>query len=123
MKLGGDLSIPRPSVQAGGELEYAVTNTGDVPIMLGASYSLERREGLAWSPVDHPRMFPSWGRSLRPGGHTTLSLIAPTHLTPGHYRLLKQLDADRDPRPGFEWVAQHDFEPVQTKAEFDVIPS
>jgi hypothetical protein len=41
---------------------------------------------------------------------------------PAHYRLRKRLDVDRDPHPGYEWVARQEIHAIEATAEFEVTP-
>lgn len=119
--LSGRLEVTHPVVVVGGELEYAVVNDGDVPIMLGEDYEVDRRCAAGWERVALGYSFRLWGRRLGPGARFALTARLPEHVEPGDYRLRKWLVADRDPHPGYEWVAQQQIEPVEATAEFEVL--
>jgi hypothetical protein len=119
--LAGRLEVPHPTVSVGGELAYAVVNDGDVPIMLGEDYEVERFGAAGWERIDLGYAFRLWGRRLAPGARFKLTARVPERLVPGRYRLCKRLIADRDPQPGYEWVAQQEIEPVDVTAEFEVV--
>jgi hypothetical protein len=114
MEVGAAVATPGESVG------YTVINTGDVPIMLGEAYGLERLSDGAWERVELPYAFRLWGRRLESGDRYELSARVPDFVQPGRYRLRKRLDADRDPHPGYEWVAGQDIEPIEVTAEFNV---
>ncbi|MFZ0088482.1 MAG: immunoglobulin-like domain-containing protein [Solirubrobacteraceae bacterium] len=99
---------------------YTVINEGDVPIMLGAAYRLERFSEDGWERVKLPYAFRLWGRRLESGDRHELSARLPDRVQPGRYRLHKRLDADRDPHPGYEWVAGSEIQPIEVTAEFNV---
>jgi hypothetical protein len=114
------LELKTPSVAAGGTLSYVVINTGTVPLMLGAHYELDSWAGDRWGDFPGPRWFQAWGRRLEPGDRFELSAPVPASARPGRYRLRKRLGPDRDPHPGYEWVARHPSEPIEAAAEFEV---
>jgi hypothetical protein len=97
-----------------------VINTGTVPLMVGASYELDSWSGGRWEKSPGPSRFRAWGRRLEPGDRFELFAPVPASARPGRYRLRKRLDADRDPHPGYEWVASHTIEPIEAAAEFEV---
>lgn len=114
------LELQRRVAAPGGELEYTVINTGDLPIMLGAAYSLDRQAEDGWQPIEVGVGFRSWGRRLLPGDRYQGTAALREDLPAGRYRLRKKLRADADPHPGYEWVAQAGIAPVEPAAEFVV---
>jgi hypothetical protein len=114
------LKLSKPAFTAGDELQYIVVNTGELPIMLGAAYVLERFEQRGWRVANPDAGFRAWGRRLAPGQRTRLTTRLPASLPAGSYRLRKRLRADRDPHPGYEWVALSDVAPCEATAEFTV---
>jgi Big-like domain-containing protein len=114
------LELSAPAAAPGGIVGYAVTNAGDVPIMLGEAYELERLSNGEWERVELPYAFRLWGRRVESGDRYELSARVPDLAQPGRYRLRKRLDADRDPRPGYEWVAGQEIQPIEVTAEFNV---
>jgi hypothetical protein len=114
------LELPKPTFTAGDDLEYVVVNTGDLPIMLGAAYVLERFEHGGWRVANPDAAFRAWGRRLTPGQQSELTTHLPASLPAGNYRLRKRLAADRDPHPGYEWLAQSDVASCEAIAEFTV---
>lgn len=118
--LSARLELPAATAVPGGSLVYAVINTGSLPIMLGAAFVLERATGDGWERLPVPRAFPLWGRRLEGGARSELTARIWEHAQPGRYRLRVPLGVDRDPRPGFEWVATQEVEPIELTAEFDV---
>lgn len=104
----------------GGRLGYVIINTGTVPVILGAAYGLERRVASGWEDVAIPYAFPAWGLRLPPRSGRELVARIPERAQPGRHRLRVRLSADRDPHPGYEWVAQQEIQPVEVSAEFDV---
>jgi len=119
-KLAARLELPRPVAGPGGPLEYTVINIGDLPIRLGAHYSLECDAGDGWQPVETSAGFRAWGRRLLPGNRTQITAYLPQDLPAGRYRLRKRLNADADPHPGYEWIAHAEIPPIETTAEFRV---
>jgi hypothetical protein len=101
---------------------YAVVNTGSLPIMLGAAFVLERASGDGWERLPIPRAFPAWGRRLDAGARSELTARVWEHAQPGRYRLRVPLRVDRDPHPGYEWVATPEIGPIEVTAEFVVAP-
>jgi hypothetical protein len=118
--VAGQLELARSSFAAGDELTYTVANTGDLPIMLGAAYALERFDNGRWTVTNPNAGFRAWGRRLGPGQQTQLSTRLPPALPAGRYRLRKRLSVDRDPYPGLEWLAQSNIEPYEAIVEFTV---
>jgi hypothetical protein len=118
--VAGRLELAQPGFMAGDELEYIVVNTGELPIMLGAAYVLERFEQHGWRVANPDAAFPAWGARLAPGRRTRLTTHLPASLPAGSYRLRKRLLADRDPHPGCEWVSLGDVAPCEAIAEFTV---
>lgn len=104
----------------GGEVGYEVVNTGELPIMLGAAYGLERRTDGGWERVELPYAFRLWGRRLESRCRYALTARVPDFAQPGRYRLCKRLIVDRAPHPGYEWVAGQEIQPIEVIAEFDV---
>lgn len=96
-------------------------NTGQLPIMLGEAYELDRLGSAGWDRIEVPCAFRLWGRRLEPGGRSGLTAQVPESARPGRHRLRKRLDADRDPHPGWEWVAGEDIAGITASAEFEVI--
>lgn len=118
--LGARLEVAAGGTGPGGTLLYSVINTGALPIMLGAAYVLERATGDGWERVPFPRAFPLWGRRLEPGSRYQLTARVWEQAQPGRYRLRVPLDVDRDPHPGYEWVATREIEPIEVTARFTV---
>ena len=118
--LAARLELAASAVVPGRVLEYTVINTGALPIMLGEAYGFERPAGDGWERVPVPYAFRLWGRRLESGGRFELTARVPELAHPGRYRLRKRLQVDRDPHPGYEWVAAREIEPIEVTAEFDV---
>lgn len=118
--LAARIEISSSSVSPGADLRYLVINEGDVPIMLGGGYALDRWANDEWTSVPLRLWVAAWGRRLEPEARTDLSFPLPAGLLPGRYRLRKRLDADRDPRAGCESIAGADLAPLEATAEFDV---
>ncbi|HUA45700.1 MAG TPA: hypothetical protein VMA77_10760, partial [Solirubrobacteraceae bacterium] len=74
----------------------------------------------AWERVPLPYGFRAWGRRLEPGDRFGLTARIPEFVLAGRYRLRKRLEVDRDPHPGYEWVARQEIEPIEVTAEFEV---
>jgi hypothetical protein len=108
-------------LEPGDDLAYAVINVGELPLVLGAAYELERIIGDGWERVAGTGAFRAWGRRLDPGGRYELTARVPERAQSGRYRLRKRVDVDRDPHPGYEWVAGREIEPVDLTAEFYVV--
>ena len=72
-------------------------------------------------PVEVPYMFRLWGRHVNPGESFALTARIPDGTPAGRYRLTKRLGVDRDPHPGYEWIAHHDIQPCVAFEEFDVL--
>jgi hypothetical protein len=108
------------AVAPGGTVGYTVVNVGDLPIMLGEAYELDRLADDEWERVKVPYMFRSWGRRLESGARFELTARVPELVAPGRYRVRKRLDVDRDPHPGYEWVAHQEIKPIEVTAEFEV---
>jgi hypothetical protein len=104
----------------GGGLRYAVVNTGEVPILLGTAYGLERLGEAGWKEVALPYWFPACGLRLELRSRLELTARIPDDAQPGRHRLRKPLQADRDPHPGYEWVATSAIRPIELTLEFDV---
>ena len=125
------MSGPRPSALAaelelaatsttGDGLRYMVVNTGELPIMLGEAYVLERLTDDGWERVRIGTNLRLWGRRLELGDRFELTVRIPGFAPAGRYRLRKRLALDRDPHPGYEWVAHQEIEPLDVTAEFEV---
>lgn len=109
-------------VTVGEQLRYVVVNDGPVPVMLGAAYALDRATDAGWAPAKAPRVFPAWGMRLKQGDRVALPAGLPDPLAPGRYRLRVVLNPDRDPAPGYEWVATADIRSAELSTEFEVLP-
>lgn len=120
--LAARVELPAGTAVPGGSLVYCVINTGSLPIMLGAAFMLERTTGDGWERLPVPRAFPLWGRRLEAGERSELVAQVWDHAQPGRYRLRVPLQVDRDPHPGYEWVALQEIKPIEVTAEFDVAP-
>ncbi|MDQ6807461.1 MAG: hypothetical protein M3065_21495, partial [Actinomycetota bacterium] len=118
--LAARLELDATAVARGGQLGYLVINTGELPILLGEAYSVERFMGKSWCEVPLPYMFRLWGRRLAPGARSELIAQIPNAVPPGRYRLCKRLSVDRDPHPGWESVAREDIQPIEVTTEFSV---
>ena len=114
------LELAATTAVAGGRLGYTITNTGTAPLMLGATYGLERLRGSGWEEVVIPRGFRAWGLRLESRAHRELVARIPEEAQPGRHRLRVRLPVDQDPHPGYEWVAEREIRPVELSAEFDV---
>jgi hypothetical protein len=114
------LELGAVAAAPGGVVGYSVVNAGDLPIMLGEAYELERASGDGWERVELPFVFRLWGRRLESGDRCELAARVPDLAPPGRYRLRKRLAVDRDPHPGYEWVARQGIEPIEVIGEFDV---
>jgi hypothetical protein len=114
------LELPVTRAVPGGGLVYVIINTGTVPVVLGAAYGLERRGASGWEDLPVPYAFPLWGLRLQSGSRREMVARIPEHAQAGRHRLRVRLPADRDPHPGYEWVAQEEIQPVEVSAEFDV---
>ena len=118
--LAARVELPVGSAAPGGSLVYCVINTGSRPIMLGAAFVIERATGDGWERLPVPRAFPLWGRRLEAGDRSELVARVWDQAQPGRYRLRVPLQVDRDPHPGYEWVATQEIKPIEVTAEFDV---
>jgi hypothetical protein len=118
--LAARLELAATAAIPGGGLGYTVVNIGALPISLGEAYELDRLADGESERVEIPYMFRSWGRRLESGDRFTLTARIPESVQPGRYRLRKRLDVDRDPHPGYEWVAHQETEPIEVTAEFEV---
>jgi hypothetical protein len=105
---------------AGGRLGCTGTNTGTAPLVLGADYGVERLTGSGSEEVALPYGFRAWGLRLESLAHRELVGRIPEQAQPGRHRLRVRLTADRDPHPGYEWVAEQQLRGVEVSAEFDV---
>ncbi len=119
--LAARLELATTSVVRGEWLTYSVVNTGTLPIMLGEAYVFDRLVSDAWELVPGPRAAALWGRRLVSGRRSELTARVPDLAHPGHYLLRKGLQVDRDPYPGYEWVAAEKVEPIVVTAEFEVV--
>lgn len=117
------LDLHTTSAVPGDRLEYSVTNTGSLPILAGEAFGLDRLQENDWVPVEVPCMFRAWGRRLNSGESVALTARIPDGTPAGRYRLNKRLAVDRDPHPGYEWIAHHDIPPSVAFGEFDVLTS
>lgn len=120
LSVAARLELLRSVLRAGDELEYTVVNTGDLPIMLGAAYVLERLENGRWIVANPNALCRAWGRRLPPGEQHQLTTRLAASLPAGSYRLRKRLSVDRDPHRGYEWLAQRNVEPCEATARFAI---
>jgi hypothetical protein len=118
--LAARLEVGAAAAAPGGSVGYAVINAGDVPIILGDGFGLERLSDGRWERVELPYAFRLWGPRLESGDRYELSARVADFVQPGRYRLRKRLDADRDPHPEYEWVAGSEIQPIELTAEFNV---
>lgn len=109
--LAARLELAAAAAMPGERLGYAVVNTGELPIMLGEAYELERVSDDGWERFPVPYMFRMWGRRLEPGGRSELTARVPELAESGRYRL----------HPGYEWVAGQEIEPIEVVADFEVM--
>jgi hypothetical protein len=118
--LAANLELASTAAIAGGGVGYTVVNAGALPIMLGEAYELECLTEDGWERFPIGYAFRLWGRRLESGDRFELTARVPEPVQPGRYRLRKRLDVDRDPHPGYEWVAHQEIEPIDLTAEFEV---
>ena len=118
--LAAHLELAETKALPGARIRYSVVNDGPVPIMLGEHYSLEHLSDRGWEGLP-TLMFHLVGYYLPEGARHELDLRIPEDAHPGRYRIRKRLDADRDPRPGSEWLRGHKIEPIELTGAFDVV--
>ena len=118
--LAADLELATKAAVAGESLQYTVINIGALPLLLGEAYQLERLTNGGWERINVGANFRLWGRRLESGDRFELTARIPEFVHSGRYRLRKRLDVDRDPHPGYEWVAHQEIEPIELTAEFEV---
>ena len=118
--LAADLELATKPAVAGESLRYTVINIGVLPLMLGEAYQLERLTNDGWERVNIGVNFRLWGRRLESGDRFELTSRIPEFVHSGRYRLRKRLDVDRDPHPGYEWMAHEEIESIELTAEFEV---
>jgi hypothetical protein len=118
--LAAELELATTASTARDGLRYTVVNTGELPIMLGEAYELERLTDDGWQRVRIGTNFRLWGRRLESGDRFELTSRIPELAPAGRYRLRKRLAVDRDPHPGYEWVAHQQIAPLEVTAEFEV---
>jgi hypothetical protein len=118
--LAAELELATTAVIADEGLRYTVVNIGVLPIILGEAYELERWTDGRWERVKVSTNFRLWGRRLESGDRFELTSRIPEFVHRGRYRLRKRLAVDRDPHPGYEWVARQEIEPLKVTAEFEV---
>ena len=80
---GSHIELSSPAPHATDPLDYTVVNAGDVPILLGAAFAVERRRDAGWERIEDARMFRAWGRRLAPSGRCTLTARLPADSAPG----------------------------------------
>jgi hypothetical protein len=117
------LELLGPAVVPGGRLSYAVINTDVVPIMLGEAYGFERVSDHGWECVPLAYVFRTAAGALGSGSPYDLIARVPDHAQPGRYRLRKHLRADRDPHPGYEWVATEEIQAIELTAGPHIQPA
>lgn len=61
------------------------------------------------------------GPAVGIGSRYELTARVPGVASPGHYRLRKRLDVDRDSHPGYKWWPAQEIESIEVIAEFDVM--
>lgn len=120
--LAAHLELAAATAMPGAGVRYSAVNDGPVPIMLGEGYSLDQLTDHGWERLPSA-IFRTIGWYLAEGAARELYFRIPEDARPGRYRLRKRLDADRDPRPGFEWLRGHEIQPIEVIAEFDVLPA
>ena len=118
--LAARLELAAATAAPGGSLVYSVINTGSLPIMLGAAYTLERATRDGWERAPFPRAFPLWGLRLEAGARCELTARVWEQAQPGRYRLRVPLRVDRDPQPGRDRTAAQENDPIEVTADFDV---
>lgn len=112
-----ELLLADETVQAGEEVTFRLLNTGQVELLTGLPYHVERWDGLAWSMLpesaDGPRVWLGIGFILRPGDHTEAQTwpLDETPVEPGWYRIVKSATyEDPDgPASNLEVVARARF--------------
>ena len=98
------LQLAAAAVAPGAELRYSIANDGEMPLLYGAGYGLERRTANGWEAVPIALAFPAWGRRIVPGEDSGAMVArVPSNQAPGHYRLVTSvivLHADSTPMRG-----------------------
>lgn len=101
------------TVRAGEVVRTTIVNHGDVPLEYGAQHVIDRRTPAGWqvAPPATPTPYPSILNRVPPGGtHTSGAQVWP-NLTPGRYRIARELTLGSAPAGPTFWVW----------AEFDVV--
>lgn len=109
------LALDADSYADGQTVFGRIENHGTEPVLYGAPYSIERRDGTSWSLApESPDDFilPLYGASPGESGNECSSFSIPSSMAPGHYRMTKEVGFGR----------LREGEATILTAEFDVLP-
>jgi Big-like domain-containing protein len=93
-----------------------IENQGTEPVLYGAPYRIEKRDGTSWSLApESPDNFilPLYDASPGESGDECSFFSIPSSMAPGHYRMTKEVGFGRPARKG---------EATILTAEFDILP-
>jgi hypothetical protein len=97
-RLHASLEVMSLEVGAGGELRYRIRNMGDVRLICGLHYRLERKVGEnEWMLMNAGVLFRTIGFGVDPGQYKELTARIPADAPAGLYRLLASVGSDHVP--------------------------
>lgn len=107
------LTLGRSAARAGETIATRLANTGDVPLITGAAYAIQRPGAQGWETVPLALVFPAIAYRLDVGARREDGFVVDPSLTPGRYRIVWNVAED---------AVEGRRREVLAAAEFDVIP-
>lgn len=105
-----------PGVAPGTDIEIVLTNLGDVELLTGEAFTVERWDGAEWVDVTSSgalSAFPDIGIVLRPDGKWSQSWpsgFRDDRLDPGQYQVVKEATYEAPDHASHEFVLRAGFE-------------
>lgn len=111
-----ELEVSPDPVAPGNDVEIVLTNRGDVELVTGEAFTVERWDGAEWVEVTSSgalSAFPAIGIVMRPDGTWSEgwpSGFRDDRLEPGQYRVVKEARYEAPDRPDHQFVLRAGFE-------------
>lgn len=108
-RLDAAMQVMRPQARPGQVVPYRIINTGNVELICGFAYRLERETAESWVHMNPRMAFRLIGFGVSPGQYRELDARIPDDAPAGSYRLVASVGSD------------HTGGTVEVSAEFAVV--